>query len=116
MTIEQDLVAAIGPLCGNRVFPDFAPAGTQKPFVTYQQVGGRPLNYLSGTPDKANARIQINAWAATRPEANTLMRAIKAAITAAPINALSLGELIAAYDEITEHRGAQQDFSCWHTV
>jgi hypothetical protein len=114
MTIEQDLVAVIGPLCDGRFFPDTAPAGTPKPYVTYQQVGGRPLNFVAGSPDKANARIQFNAWAGTRAEANTLMRAVKAAIQEPPIKALSLGELTAAYDEITTHRGAQQDFSIWH--
>lgn len=114
MTLEENLVAAIGPLCGGRVFPDTASAGTPRPFVIYQQVGGQPLNYVRGVPDIANARIQIAVWAETRDAANTLLRAIKAALQAPPLNASVLGELIATYDEITKGYGAQMDFSCWH--
>lgn len=114
MTIEETLAAAIGPLCGGRFLPDTAPAGTPRPFVTYQQVGGKPLNYLRGAPAEANARMQINVWAATRPEANTLMRQIRTALQSPPINAVGLGELIATYEPITKSYGAQMDFSVWH--
>ena len=40
MTIETAIYDALKGLVGNRVFPDFAPLGTVRPFITYEQAGG----------------------------------------------------------------------------
>jgi hypothetical protein len=114
MTIETDLVAALAATFGGRFYADTAPPGTARPFATYQQVGGRPLSFLRGQPDKHNMRLQVNVWADNRNDANTKMRAAAAILVAAPFNATPLGELVATYDEITTYYGAMQDWSLWH--
>lgn len=116
MSLESDLVSVIKTLC-DRVFPDVAPADTEQPYVTYQQIGGDPSFYLDGTvmADR-HAVVQIDVWDDRRLQATALMLAIEEALLQAPaIQAEPTGALRAAYDDMTERRGAQQDFSIWAT-
>lgn len=114
MSLETDLLAAVGALCGNRCYPDTAPPDAARPYVTWQQVGGQVLNPIDGTvPGIRHARIQINAWAATRLAANALMNSIEDALRPLPLHGRPAGALIARYDEMTRDRGAQQDFEFW---
>lgn len=52
-------------------------------------------------------------WAKTRNEANTLMRTIEDALRVDPLNGRPVGALIARHEEVTDTRGAQQDFKFW---
>jgi len=114
MTIETDLVTAIGALCAGRCYPDVAPPGTVRPYVTYQQVGGQVAEFMEGGPaPKRNARMQINVWGNSRAEANALMRQIDDALRSAPFRGSPIGDLTAEYDAVTGDRGARQDFSLW---
>lgn len=110
MTIETDLVTHIGPLCGNRVYPDFAPPGAQAPWVTYQQVGGPTIDFIRGVPDKRFARIQINVWGISRNQVNSLMRQIEDLLVGTTFNGSAIGALISRYEQDLALRGAQQDF------
>ena len=114
MSLEESLHAELSPLCA-RVYPDFAPAGTALPYVTWQQFGGQAPTYLDGTlPDKRCAWVQINAWATTRAQANALMLAIEAALCgSATLIARPQGALMAAVSEDDGIRGAMQDFEVW---
>lgn len=118
MAIEGDLRTALLPAAPNRVFPDFAPGSALgqpvQPFVTYQQVGGRPLNYVAGIPEKRNGRFQINVWATSRLTANNMIRQIEDLLRAHPVlRAVTLTGATAVYDEPTQLYGAHQDFSIW---
>ncbi|CAJ0740820.1 DUF3168 domain-containing protein [Ralstonia mannitolilytica] len=114
MTVEADIRRVVGPLVGDRVYPDEAPPETERPFITYQQIGGMPLTFLSGLPDLRNGRFQFNLWADTRDEASTLMRTIADALELDPVlRATPLGELAGTFEPITKLRGATQDFSIW---
>jgi hypothetical protein len=67
MSVETDIVAALGPLVSGRVYADTAPANAAKPFVIYQQVGGKPVAFLeSGIVGKRNGRFQVACWGANR--------------------------------------------------
>lgn len=115
MSLETMLVSALGPLVGGRVYPDTAPAGAEWPYIVYQQVGGRALNPINGAaPGLRNARVQVNAWAATRLAASALMHLVEDTLRAAPVHAAALGALQARLDASGGLRGAQQDFSVWH--
>lgn len=114
MSIESDLVTGIGALCAGRCFPDVAPHGTVRPYVTYQQVGGQIAQFMEGGPaSKRNARMQINTWGASRLEANALMRQIDDMLRSAPWHATPIGDLVSEFDAVTGDRGARQDFSLW---
>ncbi len=127
MSVESDVFNALKGLVANRVFPDIAPPLTARPYITYQQVGGKSVNFLaqgaevtSGSPpsplypDKANARIQINVWADTRAKASTLAKQVENALRA--LTALQTtveGAPISIYEADTKLRGSMQDFSFW---
>ena len=113
MTPEEFIDQVLAPLAGGRCFPDVAPQDTPTPFLTYQAVGGEPINFLSGeAPAKSNTRMQVNVWAATRLEAAQLGAQVEDAIRAAAhLQPEVLTGRAATYDELTGYRGTMQDFN-----
>lgn len=115
MSIEAQVYAALQALAGGNVYPDVAPENTPPPYITYQAVGGQPINLLTGEkPGKRNARMQVNVWAASRPEAAALAQQVEDALrdTKALQTEVLTGQ-VATYDENTKLRGTRQDFSLW---
>jgi hypothetical protein len=112
MTAEELIFAALQDLADGRVFPDVADAGTARPFITFQAVGGEPVNYLSGDrPEKQPIRMQVNCWADTRIAASALGAEIEDALRAAThLQPEVLSGRVARYDEATTYRGVMQDF------
>lgn len=113
MTPEALIYAALQHLAGGRVLPDFAPEGTEAPFIIYQVVGGEPINYLTGEqPDKQKVRMQVSVWAGLdRIEASELGQQVEEAIRAATdLQPEVASGRIATYDEDTKARGTRQDF------
>jgi hypothetical protein len=114
MSVEADLFAVLGPLASTRAYPDVAPDGVARPYITYQQVGGASVNFLSGIPDKRNGRFQVNVWAATRTAAMTLIRQVEDALRlSTTLRATTEGGAVAEYEEEMKLYGARQDFSIW---
>lgn len=114
MTVEADLFATLGPLVSNRVYPLVGPEGGALPYITYQQVGGQPVNFMAGLPSKRNGRFQVNTWAQTSTEALALIRQAEDAVrSATTLRATTEGGAVAQYDEETKLHGARQDFSIW---
>lgn len=116
MTVEADLKTLLTLDCA-RVFPDFAPVGTVRPYVTYQQVGGEAINFVdNATPDLKHGEFQINVWADSRPTAAALMLAIEARMRGATaFTARPIGAPISDYDADVPVYGARQDFSVHST-
>lgn len=114
MTVEADLLTVLDPLVGGRVYADVGPEDVVKPYLTFQQVGGTPVNFMSGIPDKRNGRFQINVWATSRLEAMSLIRQVEDAVRLSTVlNAVTDGGAVAVYEPETELSGARQDFSIW---
>lgn len=115
MTLELHMLAALNPLVGSRVFPDVAPEQAPLPRLVYQQIGGRAIAYVGDEiPDKENARMQLTAWARTRAEAKTLIKAVEAALLQAPgIQAEPVGASFSDYEADTQLYSSSQDFSIW---
>lgn len=114
MSLETSLYTVLSGVCP-RVYPDMAPNGTAAPYVTWQQIGGASPFFTEGAlPNKRNARIQINAWAKSRMEANSICMQIEQAIVGSVLfSGEPAGALLAAIDEDSELRGAMQDFLIW---
>ncbi|MFM0210446.1 DUF3168 domain-containing protein [Paraburkholderia sediminicola] len=116
---EAIVSAALKPLVLNadgttfRVYPDVAPAGTLRPYITYQAVGGQSPNYLNNTVDLENARMQINVWADTRSAARALMKSVITTLSAPPILATTIGAPVSNYEADTKLYGSREDFSIW---
>jgi hypothetical protein len=115
MSFEVTLSDALEVLVSSRVWPDVAPAGVQMPYITYQQVGGTPVNFLSqAVPSKKNARVQVNGWAANRLEAAALGIAIEDALrVVAGLQVTVLTGVVATHEPETGKYGTRQDFSVW---
>lgn len=83
MTIEADVHAAIAAVCP-RVHAVLAPLGAMRPYVTVQNVGGRPTYWLDRTPsDKRVLRLFVKSWANSKAEAMAMARQIEVAMMAA---------------------------------
>jgi len=114
MTVETDLTALLKTIC-TRTFPDFAPVGTARPYVTYQQIGGAAPVFVDNTvPDTENGEFQINVWADTRMQAKDLIKQIEAAlILETQFQARPIGAAVSDFDADVPVYGARQDFSIW---
>jgi len=114
MSLESELFTLLKTTCP-RVFPDFAPVSTAKPYVTYQGIGGQSINYVDNTvPDLENSRVQIDVWADTRLSAKAIIRQIE--------DTLRVATTIQARPESAPHNdynadsliySSTQDFSIW---
>ncbi|PVY81059.1 uncharacterized protein DUF3168 [Cupriavidus alkaliphilus] len=107
---EAVVVAALAGI-GVKVYPDVAPSGAERPYVTYQAVGGQDVNDLSGPADLENQRMQINVWSATRAATVATMRSARAALVAA--GALPIGAPVSDSEQDTQLYGSRLDFSIW---
>lgn len=116
MSLETSLYAVLYSV-GTRVYPDVAPANASLPFMTWQQIGGVAPTYLERVAvDARHAMVQVNVWAKTRAEANTIAQQVEAALTTAnTLQASPIGAFIATHDEETNEYGTTQDFSIWST-
>lgn len=114
MSMESDLVTLLKTACP-RVFPDVAPAGTARPYLTWQGIGGQTARYTENTAaNKRNTMVQIDAWSATRAEALTLIRQAEDLLCASTAFVVDpLGEALSTYEEDTQLYGCIQRFSIW---
>ena len=84
MTVETQIYTVLKSLVGDRCFPDFAPLGTVRPFITFEQVGGEALHNLDGTlPDKKHGRFEIGVYADSRSACAAIALQVEAAMSAA---------------------------------
>lgn len=113
--IEKSLFAIVGPLLGGRFFPDSAPFNTDRPWGTYQQIGGESPTFIDKAPiDIRNARIQINLWCNTRAQATVLAELVASHLIAATdMDVTPEGAFQATGDPELGLYGTTQDFSCW---
>lgn len=111
MTMESELHTLLLTKCP-RVFPDIAPSGTVKPFVTWQGIGGESLGFLDNTAaDKRKTLLQINAWAATRLQSLALIRDVETAMRGSvAFMASPQGEPMSTYEQDTQLYGCVQRF------
>ena len=116
MTMESDLTTLLKTV-STRVFPDVAPSGAAPPYITYQHIGGQPMQFVDGSPaDKRHTLVQVNAWAASRLEALALIRQVEATIcnlATAPFTAQPDSEPTGLHEDDTTPPlyGCMQDFS-----
>jgi len=100
-----------------RVFPDVAPNGTAKPWVTWQALGGESLGYLDNTAaDKRHTLMQVSAYATTRMQSLQIIRDIETLMRAsAAFIASPQGEAISTYESDTLLYGSIQRFEIFAT-
>lgn len=112
--LEEQLCIELVAICP-RVFPDFAPVDTERPYVTFQQIGGEAPQFLDRTvASKENAHVQVNVWSDTRREAKLLIRAIEERlIGVTTIQASPIAAAASDFDADMERYCSRQDFNIW---
>jgi hypothetical protein len=111
VTVEADIKTVLADVCP-RVFPDFAPTNTTKPYVTYIQIGGDAINALNNsTPNKQIGEFQVDIWGNSRASVAALMLDIEAAMRAATqFTAVPIGAPRSDFDADMKVYGTKQDF------
>lgn len=113
MALEDDLVYVLKSKCP-RIHVGAAPFGTAMPYVTWQHIGGDPIDFLDNSVgDKRNAQIQVNTWASTPLQAFSLMQEIEGALRSAVTRFIArpLSQPIGAYDDADEISGYLQSYT-----
>lgn len=73
---SQRLIELLGDPLRAYPFGD-APQGVQYPYVTWQVVGGGPLNYLGQRPDMEAPSVQFDVWAQESDAAQIVANALE---------------------------------------
>ncbi|BBP95963.1 hypothetical protein BSFA1_10920 [Burkholderia sp. SFA1] len=111
---ESVTFGAIKALAGGRVYPDVAPASPVKPYIVYQSIGGEDETTFDGADTLQNSRMQVSVWSTSRSEAATIIKQVRAALTAEPVLGVPIGAPVSVYEDDTKLYGSQQDFSIWY--
>lgn len=116
MSIEAQLTTALKAICP-RTFPLVAPTSTERPYVTYQLIGGRALGYLDNSAaDKRHSLVQVDVFADTLLSAKQTIRAIEDALRASAVfTATPEAEPRDDYDHDMLRFRSSQDFSIYST-
>lgn len=114
MSLESTLTALLKTV-SPRTFADFAPATTERPYITFQQIGGQVISLLTNqVASKENAEMQINVWADSRTAAKTAIKQIEAALVGSgDFIARPLGAAVSDFDADMNRFCSRQDFSIW---
>lgn len=117
MTIEADIRNAIKSLVADRCFPDFAPLGTVRPFITFEQAGGDALYFLDGAlPDKKHGRFEIGVYADSRATCASIALQVEAAMAAATaFQSMAIHAPVSDYASETMIYSSTQNFSVFST-
>ena len=81
MTTESLIYDELKALVSNRCFPDFAPLGTIRPFIVYEQTGGDALYNLDGSlPTTKHGRYEVGVYADTRADCSLIALQVETAM------------------------------------
>lgn len=110
--LQED--AGLSALVGSKVFPLFIPSGNYLPCVTFQRLGGRPANTLSGASGLEEIDLQIDVWAKNYGEAKTIAKAVRAAMpTSGDVFGAHLIEDQDLYEDGTNYFRVNMEFKVW---
>ena len=113
MTVESDLFGLLKGLVSNRCFPDFAPLGTVRPFIVFEQVGGEVFSYTEGTlPDKKHGRFEISVYADSRAACAAVALQVESVMVGATVfQSTAIHAPISDYADEVKIYSSTQNFS-----
>jgi hypothetical protein len=118
--LEIAIRSALSALAEGRVYPDEAPEGAARPYITFQAVGGRTDVVLAGPTGERAARVQFNVWAESRLGAAYLMEQVRVIVcdrsSPASLRGTPAGEPVSRHSPDTNWYGSQMDFSLWYSL
>ena len=111
-TLRED--AGLSALVRNKVFPLFIPSGNYLPCVTFQRLGGRPANTLSGASGLEEIDLQIDVWARDYDEAKAIAKAVRSAMPpSGPQFSAHLIEDQDLYEDGTNYFRVSMEYTVW---
>lgn len=115
MSVESDIYTTLKGLVGNRCFPDFAPLGTVRPFITFEQTGGETVSFLErALPDKKHGRFEVGVFADTRSACAAIAVQVETAMAeATAFQAEAIHAPISDYAPEVKIYSSTQNFSVW---
>lgn len=113
MSPEAQIRNAILSLFSGGVYFDTARLDAGKPVGIISRIGGNPVNFLEATkPSKRHIKYQINVFAESRLQADSIGRQVEDALVA-QLDGYVEGGMASTYDETGNLYGTRQDFSFW---
>lgn len=118
--IETEIYSAlsadttISAVTSARIYPVIMPQNVTFPALTYERIGGQPVNGLDGYLGMDNARIMINAWATRYDEAKELAEDVHDRMNKIRTFRALLVNHLDGYDQDAGLYIVSQDYSCWN--
>ncbi|MFC5524017.1 DUF3168 domain-containing protein [Polaromonas jejuensis] len=115
MTIQQQLVTLLSGFTdvGTRVYPP-APEQPARPYITFQRISANSENVLSGSSGLTNTRMQIDVYADTYVQAQTIAGQVDALMAGWVVPNVSQPAQDLYEDPVKLHR-VSLDYSIWHS-
>jgi hypothetical protein len=116
MSIQADFVTLAGPILAGRMYPSVAPDSPVTPYAVYFRVSGTEVSTLDTNGGAGNAnhtRLQLDVWAKTYAEAQSIAAAVKTALKDWTVENNVLLEQDMYESETKLHR-VMLDISTWH--
>ena len=107
------LLSAGSTLAGSRVWPLTAPDTPTTPYIVYQRIFSKSDNALGGNTGLINTRVQIDCYALTYADAQTLAAQVDTLMSAWATQNLSVGATDLYESEVHLFR-VTADYSIWH--
>lgn len=111
------ILAGSSPAVSTRVFPSVVPQGQEFPAIVYQRDATRYLQTFDGHNSLTESSFQIDCYAATVAEAETLAGAVKTAMLAystAPVMQVRIDNWLSLFEPETELHRVLLQFTVWH--
>ena len=117
MSVEADIRNTVKSLVADRCFPDFAPLGTVRPFIVFEQVGGEALSFIDGSlPDKKHGRFEIGVYADSRAACAAVALQVESVMAAATVfQSMAIHAPISDYADEVKIYSSTQNFSVFST-
>jgi hypothetical protein len=115
MSLQTDIVTALADVASGQIYPQFATADIDLPFVIYRILNKSPLGTLSDGTVEVNTIVEFDCYADSYSEALTLAESVKAAIG---LSGLTFYESTApgeSYEQDVDVFMEPVFFGFWHT-
>ena len=114
MTVQETLYTALQSSVGGRLYPLVAPSPVTLPYAVYQVISQVPSNVLSDTPGLFNSRMQVDVFARTYAECQTLKATLRGAMATGFGNAAKEINTTDLFEEDAKLHRVSMDWSVWH--
>jgi hypothetical protein len=97
----------------DRVYPQIAPDGVDRPYIVYQCVTVNSENVLSGRSGLINTRLQVDIYASTYAQVQQIADAVNTLMASWPVQNVPILAQDIFESDVKLHR-VMTDYSIWH--